>query len=98
MTVPPARICRFAGIDIGTLTCRLLIADLTPGSPLKELRSDRRILRLGEGVDHEKWKQQPERDSHADTAGKAANRRVCVAVHPRGSSAMNPLCAAGTMA
>jgi exopolyphosphatase/guanosine-5'-triphosphate,3'-diphosphate pyrophosphatase len=54
MTVPPTRIRRFAGIDIGTLTCRLLIADLTLGSPLKELRSDRRILRLGEGVDHEK--------------------------------------------
>ena len=45
---------RFAGIDIGTLTCRLLIADLSPGQPLKELRSDRRILRLGEGVDRTK--------------------------------------------
>jgi len=45
---------RFAGIDIGTLTCRLLIADLNPEQPLKELRSDRRILRLGEGVDRTK--------------------------------------------
>lgn len=45
---------RFAGIDIGTLTCRLLIADLTPGQPLQEVRSDRRILRLGEGVDQTK--------------------------------------------
>ncbi|MGE0469891.1 MAG: exopolyphosphatase [Nitrospira sp.] len=45
---------RFASIDIGTLTCRLLIADLSPGQPLKELRSDRRILRLGEGVDRTK--------------------------------------------
>ncbi len=45
---------RLAGIDIGTLTCRLLIADLIPGQPLKELRSDRRILRLGEGVDQTK--------------------------------------------
>lgn len=52
MTVSPTRPCRLAGIDIGTLTCRLLIADLTPGSLLKELQSDRRILRLGEGVDH----------------------------------------------
>jgi exopolyphosphatase/guanosine-5'-triphosphate,3'-diphosphate pyrophosphatase len=42
---------RFAGIDIGTLTCRLLIADLSPGTPLRELHSERRILRLGEGVD-----------------------------------------------
>ncbi len=54
MTAPlqPAR--RFAGIDIGTLTCRLLIADLAYGHPLTELRSDRRILRLGEGVDQTK--------------------------------------------
>jgi exopolyphosphatase / guanosine-5'-triphosphate,3'-diphosphate pyrophosphatase len=42
---------RLAGIDIGTLTCRLLIADLPSSGPLKELHSERRILRLGEGVD-----------------------------------------------
>jgi exopolyphosphatase/guanosine-5'-triphosphate,3'-diphosphate pyrophosphatase len=42
---------RLAGIDIGTLTCRLLIADLPVHGHLKELRSERRILRLGEGVD-----------------------------------------------
>jgi exopolyphosphatase/guanosine-5'-triphosphate,3'-diphosphate pyrophosphatase len=54
MTAPPTRTHRLAGIDIGTLTCRLLIADLLPGSPLKELRSERRILRLGEGVDQTK--------------------------------------------
>lgn len=53
MTEPqPTR--RLAGIDIGTLTCRLLIADLAPGQPLKVLRSERRILRLGEGVDQSK--------------------------------------------
>lgn len=50
-TVPP-RI--FAGIDIGTLTCRLLIAELTPAGGLRELRSDRRILRLGQGVDRDR--------------------------------------------
>jgi exopolyphosphatase/guanosine-5'-triphosphate,3'-diphosphate pyrophosphatase len=44
-------IARLAGVDIGTLTCRLLIADLPSDGPLKEVRSDRRILRLGEGVD-----------------------------------------------
>lgn len=54
MTAPPASTRRLAGVDIGTLTCRLLIADLPPGSPLKELRSERRILRLGEGVDQTK--------------------------------------------
>ena len=42
---------KLAGIDIGTLTCRLLIADLSPSGRLTELHSDRRILRLGEGVD-----------------------------------------------
>jgi len=43
----------FAGIDIGTLTCRLLIAELTGSGKLRELRSDRRILRLGHGVDRD---------------------------------------------
>jgi exopolyphosphatase/guanosine-5'-triphosphate,3'-diphosphate pyrophosphatase len=45
---------RLAGIDIGTLTCRLLIAELPISGPLKELFSERRILRLGEGVDQSK--------------------------------------------
>lgn len=46
-----SRTMRLAGVDIGTLTCRLLIAGLPPGGRLIEVRSDRRILRLGEGVD-----------------------------------------------
>ncbi|MGQ0554858.1 MAG: Ppx/GppA phosphatase family protein [Nitrospiraceae bacterium] len=54
MSDSPRRTYRLAGIDIGTLTCRLLIADLAPGHSLKELRSERRILRLGEGVDQTK--------------------------------------------
>ncbi|MCX5722963.1 MAG: Ppx/GppA phosphatase family protein [Nitrospirae bacterium] len=41
-------------MDIGTLTCRLLIADLQPDEKLTEVRSERRILRLGEGVDQSK--------------------------------------------
>ncbi|WP_454063277.1 Ppx/GppA phosphatase family protein [Candidatus Nitrospira salsa] len=40
-----------AGIDIGTLTCRLLIANVGSDGSLREIDSDRRILRLGEGVD-----------------------------------------------
>lgn len=48
------RTMRLAGVDIGTLTCRLLIADLPPGGRLIEVRSERRILRLGEGVDQTK--------------------------------------------
>jgi len=54
MTAPPARTRRLAGIDIGTLTCRLLIADCSPQTSLKALQSERRILRLGEGVDQTK--------------------------------------------
>lgn len=54
MNPPPPSTIRLAGIDIGTLTCRLLIADLASGHPLTELQSDRRILRLGEGVDRDK--------------------------------------------
>ena len=50
----PSRTMRLAGVDIGTLTCRLLIADLLPGRRLREVRSERRILRLGEGVDQTK--------------------------------------------
>ena len=40
-----------AGVDIGTLTCRLLIAEVSTDGTLTEVESDRRILRLGEGVD-----------------------------------------------
>ena len=43
-----------AGIDIGTLTCRLLVADVNLPHQFKEIDADRRILRLGEGVDQHK--------------------------------------------
>lgn len=49
-----SRRTRLAGVDIGTLTCRLLIADLSSSGRLIEIRSERRILRLGEGVDQTK--------------------------------------------
>jgi exopolyphosphatase/guanosine-5'-triphosphate,3'-diphosphate pyrophosphatase len=39
-----------AGIDIGTLTCRLLVVDVHLPHQFKEVDADRRILRLGEGV------------------------------------------------
>ena len=45
---------RLAAIDIGTLTCRLLVADVNLPDEFKELDADRRILRLGEGVDQHK--------------------------------------------
>ena len=50
-TAPP-RI--FAGIDIGTLTCRLEIAEVTSSGHVTKLHSDRRILRLGQGVDRDR--------------------------------------------
>jgi exopolyphosphatase / guanosine-5'-triphosphate,3'-diphosphate pyrophosphatase len=43
-----------AGIDIGTLTCRLLIGRVSDNGRLTEVHSDRRILRLGEGVDRDR--------------------------------------------
>ncbi len=49
-----SRRLRLAGVDIGTLTCRLLIADLQRDEKLTEVRSERRILWLGEGVDQTK--------------------------------------------
>ncbi len=49
--VPPRIL---AGIDIGTLTCRLLVAELSANGRLRELQSDRRILRLGQGVDRDR--------------------------------------------
>ena len=49
-----SRMMRLAGVDIGTLTCRLLITDLLPSGRLREVRSERKILRLGEGVDQTK--------------------------------------------
>lgn len=53
------RIPRLAGIDIGTLTCRLLIAEAPLRAPLRELSSARAILRLGEGVDRTKRLSEP---------------------------------------
>ena len=47
---------RVAGIDIGTLTCRLLVAAVPAEAegPIHTIYSDRKILRLGEGVDQTK--------------------------------------------
>ena len=42
-----------AGIDIGTLTCRLLIGQVSGDGKLTEVHADRKILRLGEGVDRD---------------------------------------------
>jgi exopolyphosphatase/guanosine-5'-triphosphate,3'-diphosphate pyrophosphatase len=86
-----SRTLRLAGMDIGTLTCRLLIADLQDAERLKEIRSERRILRLGEGVDQTKqlsavamdrvlqclkeWREMIEA-AHVDAAGAVATSAV----------------------
>ena len=51
---PPVSGRILAGIDIGTLTCRLLIAEILPSGKLRQIRSDRRILFLGQGVDQDR--------------------------------------------
>ncbi len=42
---------RYAAIDIGTVTCRLLIGDVDEGGGIKELHRDYAICNLGVGVD-----------------------------------------------
>ena len=39
-----------AGIDIGTNTLRLLIAEFSPDGSFRQIASDRRVTRLGEGI------------------------------------------------
>lgn len=39
-----------AGVDIGTLTCRLLVARVSDDRRVQAVHADRRLLRLGEGV------------------------------------------------
>lgn len=42
---------RYAAIDIGTVTCRMLVADVDERGGLHELRREYAITNLGEGVD-----------------------------------------------
>ncbi|AZN30686.1 Ppx/GppA family phosphatase [Flaviflexus salsibiostraticola] len=42
---------KVAGIDCGTNSIRLLIADIEPGRPLRDLERTMQIVRLGQGVD-----------------------------------------------
>lgn len=41
-------------IDIGSNTVRMLIMEECPGGPLREIDSDRKIIRLGEGINEQK--------------------------------------------
>ncbi|WP_165045769.1 MULTISPECIES: Ppx/GppA phosphatase family protein [unclassified Adlercreutzia] len=42
---------RFAAIDIGTVTCRMLIADVDRAGHIRDVDREYRIVNLGEGVD-----------------------------------------------
>ena len=42
---------RYAVIDLGTVTCRMLVADVDASGKLHELRREYAIVNLGEGVD-----------------------------------------------
>lgn len=42
---------RYAAIDLGTVTCRMLVADVDAQGKLKEVRREYDIVNLGEGVD-----------------------------------------------
>jgi exopolyphosphatase/guanosine-5'-triphosphate,3'-diphosphate pyrophosphatase len=41
---------RFAAVDIGSNSCRLEVAEIHPGEPLRILTSEREVTRLGVGV------------------------------------------------
>lgn len=44
-------VCRVAAIDIGTVTCRMLVADVDAQGDMRELCREYAIANLGEGVD-----------------------------------------------
>ncbi|NHM15148.1 Ppx/GppA family phosphatase [Eggerthellaceae bacterium zg-887] len=48
---PPYRAGRYAAIDIGTVTCRMLVADVSADGSICELDREYQITNLGEGVD-----------------------------------------------
>ncbi len=48
---PRLRAGRYAAIDIGTVTCRMLVADVDEAGGIKELACEYAITNLGEGVD-----------------------------------------------
>lgn len=51
MAAAPVRAGRYAVIDLGTVTCRMLVADIDAAGALHEIRREYSIVNLGEGVD-----------------------------------------------
>lgn len=56
-----------AGIDLGTLSCRLLVVRILPDGQWEELYVDRKLLRLGEGVATHKKLSEPAMNRVLDT-------------------------------
>lgn len=50
-TLPTPRAGRYAAIDIGTVTCRMLVADVDAQGSIHEIDREYAITNLGEGVD-----------------------------------------------
>lgn len=50
-SLPDLQAGRYAAIDIGTVTCRMLVADVDAMGGIKELACEYAITNLGEGVD-----------------------------------------------
>lgn len=51
MAAASFRAGRYAAIDVGTVTCRMLVADVDGDGTLRELHREYEIVNLGEGVD-----------------------------------------------
>ncbi len=66
---------RFASIDLGSNTIRLLIGEQEEGSPLRVLREERRIIRLGEGLHTERRLLEHRMQLALDTLNEF--RRIC---------------------
>ena len=64
---------RYAAIDIGTVTCRLLIADVDQNGGIKELQRDYAICNLGVGVDKTGHLEAEAIDRVAKTVGRFAS-------------------------
>ena len=66
----------FAGIDIGTLTLRLLIARILGDGQLHALTAERRIVRLGEGLQPSRHLQPAPMTRVLDTIAEWMPRKV----------------------
>ena len=79
----PVRAGRYAAIDIGTVTCRMLVADIDGQGRLRELDREYEITNLGEGVDSTGMLDPQAMERVAAAVGRY--RRVLDSLSPAGS-------------